>query len=131
MREVSFSADAQATEDVNNSTGLSASEYIAIGICSILLGLIYVASVLLFLHTRRRQNKSRNSSAEEGHSSVGHLGGEEGVIKNNPLLRHCHENGGYISDSASCCSGAEEGSETAAISDEGSCKLTQNVIIMF
>ena len=85
-------------------------------ICSILLGLIYVASLLLFLHTRRRQGKIKDS-IQKRYSPVVHLA-KEGIVNNYPLLRHCHENGGYLSDSVSCCSETEEGSDIGAISEE-------------
>lgn len=45
-----------------------------------------------------------------------HLGEQEGVVKNNPLLRHCHENSGYVSDN-SCCS-EDDDEEIAALPEE-------------
>lgn len=56
VKEVSFSADAQAANSAAGS-GLSSTEYAAIAACSVLLGLIYVSSVLLYLHLRRRKAK--------------------------------------------------------------------------
>ncbi|KAK5648580.1 hypothetical protein RI129_003472 [Pyrocoelia pectoralis] len=82
VSEVVFSADAQASEDVNNNR-LSVSEYIAIGVCSILLGLIYVASVFLYLHIRKQ--KKGSGKGKNKHDNAG-VGVEEGIIKSNPLL---------------------------------------------
>ncbi|KAK4884453.1 hypothetical protein RN001_000724 [Aquatica leii] len=83
VSEVVFSAGAQASEDTSNSR-LSVTEYIAIGICSILLGLIYVASVFLYLHIRKRKKGSRQDQKSRDNQSLAAV--EEGVIKNNPLL---------------------------------------------
>ncbi|KAF5275237.1 hypothetical protein FQR65_LT04271 [Abscondita terminalis] len=83
VSEVVFSADAQASEDTNSSR-LSVTEYIAIGVCSILLGLIYVASVFLYLHIRKRKKDSKlDKNPRDGQNLAA---AEEGVIKNNPLL---------------------------------------------
>lgn len=128
---MSFSADAHATDHNNSSSSLSASEYVAIAICSVLLGLMYIASVLLYLHARR-QNSKNPSERNDDHQSSGQLV-EEGVIKNNPLLRHCHDNVGYITDSGppSCCSDTEDGcsdDNQHDVSDDNSiCKPTQKV----
>ncbi|KAB0799787.1 hypothetical protein PPYR_07667 [Photinus pyralis] len=83
VSEVVFSADAQASEDSSNSR-LSVTEYIAIGVCSILLGLIYVASVFLYLHIRRQRKGAGNSKNQGNHPGVTPV--EEGIIKSNPLL---------------------------------------------
>lgn len=96
-----FSPDAQATGVSQN--GLSVTEYIAIGICSILLGLIYVASVFLYLHLRRRRKKTdENKDAERRDEQ--NIAAEEGIIKNNPLLglgRHFNGPDNSYSDSGS------------------------------
>lgn len=68
-------------ETTTNST-LSVTEYVAIGICSILLGLIYVASVFLYLHLRKKKTNSRSSRR----SSRSIRDNEEGIVKSNPLL---------------------------------------------
>lgn len=114
VKEVSFSTDAHAVSN-SASSGLSTAEYSALAVCSVLLGLIYVSSVLLYLHMRRR--KGRELQEEDRVGGGGHLGAEEGIIKNNPLLRHCHENSGYISDN-SCCSGQDDDDEIAALPDD-------------
>ena len=64
------------------SQGLSATEYTAIGLSSVILALIYVASVSLYLHSRRAKWKS----IEEANITLdgGRDGG--GLVKSNPLL---------------------------------------------
>lgn len=59
VTEVSFQSETHATA-ATTTVGLTTKEYIAIAICSLLLGLIYVASVFLYLHVKKR--KSRNST---------------------------------------------------------------------
>ncbi|XP_051164477.1 uncharacterized protein LOC127283561 isoform X2 [Leptopilina boulardi] len=91
VREVTFSSN------FNKSQGLSTIEYTAIGISSILLALIYVASVSLYLHSR----KSRRKSLETPEVII--TSGRDGVglVKNNPLLaasRH-FENDSALSES--------------------------------
>lgn len=96
MSEVVFSPDARSTE--TSGDGLSVSEYVAIGISSVLLGLIYVASVFLYLHLRKRKKEKKPAGENKSLASV-----EEGVVKNNPLLglgRHFNIPEQY-SDSAS------------------------------
>lgn len=96
------------------SSGLTVSEYVAIGISSLILGLIYVASVFLYLHMKkRRKTASEDSSSvkrikglkkKDGTSitehdiirinnehvkTIANAMGEEnglGVVKKNPLL---------------------------------------------
>lgn len=68
--------------DNESSSGLSVSEYVAIGICSVLLGLIYVASVFLYLHIRRRRKEVDKTNERNDKQGLA----EEGVVKNNPLL---------------------------------------------
>lgn len=52
--------------------------------CSVLLGLIYVASVFLYLHLRRRRRDGEKE--EDRRDPQAMASAEEGVIKNNPLL---------------------------------------------
>ncbi|PNF40190.1 hypothetical protein B7P43_G08276, partial [Cryptotermes secundus] len=125
VREWSFGADVHST--VGDGRGLSVTEYIAIGVCSILLGLIYVASVFLYLHVRRRRREKLRDhhNGQPVHLSVP----EEGVVKNNPLLsskRHPLETGSYLSDSASCCSETDAVSDIAPTSDDSN-RMPQNV----
>lgn len=83
ISEVIFSADAQSS-DPSDTNGLSMSEIVAIGICSVLLGLIYVASVFLYLHIRRK--RKYNDSKMEIRDNHNISNAEEGIIKSNPLL---------------------------------------------
>ncbi|XP_065168364.1 uncharacterized protein [Atheta coriaria] len=80
VSEVVFAPD--TTTDNESSSGLSVSEYVAIGICSVLLGLIYVASVFLYLHIRRRRKEVDKTNERNDNQGLA----EEGVVKNNPLL---------------------------------------------
>ncbi|XP_019881565.2 uncharacterized protein LOC109609353 [Aethina tumida] len=82
VSEVAFFPDAHAASN-SESSHLSLSEYVAIGICSILLGLIYVASVFLYLHLKKR-HASKNDVIDPDSQSL--AAAEEGVVKNNPLL---------------------------------------------
>lgn len=68
----------------SNSDHLSVSEYVAIGICSVLLGLIYVASVFFYLHLKKRNSSSNEKKSTVNNKSL--TAAEEGIIKNNPLL---------------------------------------------
>lgn len=73
---MAFATDVQSSQD--SGSGLSVSEYVAIGVCSILLGLIYVASVFLYLHTRKKKQKeTKQKDGEAAHLTVG----EEGQSK--------------------------------------------------
>jgi hypothetical protein len=125
VREWPFAADAHAADGYGR--GLSVTEYIAIGVCSILLGLIYVASVFLYLHVRRRR---RVKQRDHCNGQPVHLAGpEDGVVKSNPLLstkRHPLETGSYLSDSASCCSETDAVSDIAPTSDDSN-RVPQNV----
>ncbi|KYB26200.1 uncharacterized protein sha isoform X1 [Tribolium castaneum] len=79
VSEVAFSTDAHSSSE--NSNRLSVSEYVAIGTCSVLLGLIYVASVFLYVHLKKRNKDTSRKSEDKNLTSA-----EEGVVKNNPLL---------------------------------------------
>lgn len=74
--EVMFASTSQVSQ------GLSATEYTAIGLSSVILALIYVASVSLYLHSR----KAKKKSIEEANVTMdgGRDGG--GLVKSNPLL---------------------------------------------
>nr|XP_026492556.1 uncharacterized protein LOC113398161 [Vanessa tameamea]XP_026492564.1 uncharacterized protein LOC113398161 [Vanessa tameamea] len=145
ITEVQFAPNAQ-TSDGSGSSGLSVTEYIVIGISSLLLGLIYVASVFLYLHIKKR----RKASAEEGNlkklkglkkdvlSITEHdiirisnergqilpnsMGQDEGVIKKNPLLnaglgnRQFHDNKRFSSD----LSDSEDFADSSLHSEENS-----------
>ncbi|XP_019767405.2 uncharacterized protein LOC109542571 [Dendroctonus ponderosae] len=87
VTEVAFSLDAHSGSEKDS---LSVSEYVAIGICSVLLGLIYVASIFLYLHLKKR-NSLKNSQTDRKNQNIVTV--EEGVVKNNPLLSLTHHFG--------------------------------------
>lgn len=64
------------------SQGLSTTEYTAIGLSSVILALIYVASVSLYLHSK----KSKRKIVEEPEISLTPGREVSGLVKNNPLL---------------------------------------------
>lgn len=147
VTEVSFQSESTSST-LASMDGLSAKEYILIAVCSLILGLIYVASVFLYIHVKRykarvstngndndglqrkseyqqndevtfgngfnRSSYDRSSGSITGgglperhknlnrNISLNGLGNEEqGVIKNNPLLKHypnLSDNSGFISD---------------------------------
>lgn len=66
--------------------GLSSSEYTAIGVSSVLLALIYIASVSLYLHSRKTRRKDNEEhSVEVGNCTVD-VQEAPGLVKCNPLL---------------------------------------------
>ncbi|XP_072942466.1 uncharacterized protein [Epargyreus clarus] len=145
ITEVQFAPDAQ-TSGASNTSGLTVTEYIAIGISSLLLGLIYVASVFLYLHIRKRRRmaseegtvrrikkiKKKDGTAiterdiirinNERVQSLPSIGQDDGVIKKNPLLtvgRQFHESKtSFPSDSGSNMSDSEDFAESSARSEE-------------
>lgn len=130
VREWSFAADTHNAD--GDGRGLSVTEYIAIGVCSILLGLIYVASVFLYLHVRRRRRGDKHRDRRNG-QPVHLSGADEGVVKSNPLLatkRHPLEAGSYLSDSGSCCSDSDAVSDVVPMSDDNN-RIAQNVSTHF
>lgn len=105
VKEVTFSED---THPHSQSMG---SSYIIIATSSVLLGLIYIVSVLLYLQGKKKKSKyigNNNSSLAVA---------EEGIVKNNPLLKHCHDNIAYLSDPPSG-SDSEEENEIGSASDD-------------
>lgn len=115
VREVLFSVDSQLQ---GQSMG---SSYIIIAVCSVLLGLIYITSVLLYLQEKKKKTKYLESSNTQLNVA------EEGVIKNNPLLKHCHDNIAYLTDTAPSCSDSDDSSEIAPTSDDSVFKISHNV----
>ncbi|XP_041985033.1 uncharacterized protein LOC121737422 [Aricia agestis] len=116
ITEVQFTPNAQTS--VASSSGLSVAEYVAIGISSLLLGLIYVASVFLYLHIKKRRQAVTEANNKRilknlkgnGGSPIterdiiritnerailpNSMGQDDGVIKKNPLLtvgRHLYD----------------------------------------
>lgn len=53
-----LSKDVPLTEGYNE--GLSLREYVAIGLCSLFLAVVYVASIFLYLHWRNQRRKKTN-----------------------------------------------------------------------
>ncbi|XP_061397474.1 uncharacterized protein LOC133333160, partial [Musca vetustissima] len=58
VSEVLFQSEATTTLAAT-SDGMSTKEYIVIGVCSLLLGLIYVSSVFLYLHMKKRKGREQ------------------------------------------------------------------------
>lgn len=77
-------SNTQTSKD--DSSSMTVSEYVAIGICSVLLGLIYIASVFLYLHIRKRNRTKSTLELSENINQDPISLSEEGIIKNNPLL---------------------------------------------
>ncbi|XP_050294356.1 uncharacterized protein LOC126734690 [Anthonomus grandis grandis] len=86
ITEVLFSLEAHSATE-SSEEGLSVTEYVAIAICSVLLGLIYVASIFLYLHLKKK-NSAKDSV--KGRDSDSIIAVEEGIVKNNPLLGLSH-----------------------------------------
>jgi hypothetical protein len=55
VTEVMFASETQIDEQTG---GLSTKEYIVIAICSLCLGLIYITSVFLYIHIKKKKNPS-------------------------------------------------------------------------
>lgn len=109
MHEVLFSAESALDSSAN---GLSVSEYVAIGICSVLLGFIYVASVMLYLHIRKRRRGSSTSDDDSDKKNLSAI--EEGIVKSNPLLglgRHFSASDIGFVDSASSDTDVADGTK--------------------
>lgn len=63
VTEVSFSSETH----IDSQSGLSTKEYIVIAICSLCLGLIYIASVFLYIHMKKRK---RNSGDDDDSNTI-------------------------------------------------------------
>ncbi|XP_035435628.2 uncharacterized protein LOC118266327 [Spodoptera frugiperda] len=156
ITEVQFAPNAQ-TAGASSSNGLTVSEYVAIGISSLLLGLIYVASVFLFLHIRKRR---KAMSDEDGNRRLKGLikkdGSiiterdivrvnneriqnlpntmcqDDGIIKKNPLLnisRQLHDNKNFTSDSGSNVSDSDDFGDSARSDDNSYNNQTTSAVI--
>ncbi|CAH0401265.1 unnamed protein product [Chilo suppressalis] len=90
VTEVQFASNAQTLE-ASNTSGLSVTEYVAIGLSSLLLGLIYVASVFLYLHIRKR----RKAGSDEDSSSTKRIKGlkkkDGSIITERDIVRVTNE----------------------------------------
>lgn len=88
IKEVSFSSDIPIQQ------GLTSAEYTAIGVSSVILALIYVASVSLYLHSRKSRRKASDKNDETESGQHGFDGVNvcpsdnegQGQVKSNPLL---------------------------------------------
>ncbi|XP_055620386.1 uncharacterized protein LOC129764862 [Toxorhynchites rutilus septentrionalis] len=60
VTEVSFSSE---NHHIDSESGLSTKEYIVIAICSLCLGLIYIASVFLYIHMKKRKRNTDDDDA--------------------------------------------------------------------
>ncbi|KAI8420155.1 hypothetical protein MSG28_008726 [Choristoneura fumiferana] len=145
VTEVQFAPNAQ-TSQATTTSGLSVTEYVAIGISSLLLGLIYVASVFLYLHIRKRKKVGSEDSSrrlkslknkdgsiiterdivrinnERVPSLPSSLDLDDGLIKNNPLMglsRQFHQiKHSFPSDSGSTLSDSEDFADGSVRSDD-------------
>lgn len=59
MSEVLFQSETTSIL-ATNGEGTSTKEYIVISICTLLLGLIYITSVLFYLHVKKRKLRNEN-----------------------------------------------------------------------
>ncbi|XP_072385918.1 uncharacterized protein sha [Diabrotica undecimpunctata] len=106
VSEVAFVIDQNITKETTSSEALTVTEYVAIGICSLLLGFIYVASVFLYLHLKKK--KANSVDSRRNSKSVRDI--EEGVIKNNPLLSMSSH---FLPGDAGCSDTNSSDNETA------------------
>ena len=81
IREVSFSLNTR-----NNSKNLSNSEYTAMGCLSVLLAIIYLASISFYLYGRRLRKKPSYNETENGIIVNDNNKDNPGLMKSNPLL---------------------------------------------
>ncbi|XP_028030780.1 uncharacterized protein LOC114243469 [Bombyx mandarina] len=139
VSEVQFAPNAHES-DATTTSGLSISEYVAIGISSLLLGLIYIASVLFFLHIRKRRKTSSEDKRRQGsnkkdglpiterdiirinnermQSLPNAMRQDDGMIKKNPLLSNTYtDHKGFISD-ASNISDSDDFGDSSVMSDD-------------
>ncbi|CAG5049315.1 unnamed protein product [Parnassius apollo] len=148
ITEVQFAPNAQ-TSGASSTSGLTVTEYIVIGISSLLLGLIYVASVFLYLHIRKRRktasdkNNTRKTkvlknkdgkiitehdiiriSNERIHTLPNVLGQDDGIVKKNPLLSRQYQDSktGFTSDSGSNMSDSDDFAGSSSRSEDNVCK---------
>lgn len=64
INEVAFIPDANLEAEILDGNHMSTAEYVTITICSILIGLIYVASVFFYLHLRKKNKSVHNEKGE-------------------------------------------------------------------
>jgi hypothetical protein len=133
-------------------------EYVAIGISSLLLGLIYVASVFLYLHIRKRRKaasdeggtkrlkglKKKDGSIiterdiirinnERVQPSANSMVQDDTIVKKNPLLnigRQFHDSKNFPSDSGSNLSDSEDFPDHSVLSDDNNLYNVRNMQII-
>lgn len=67
-----FSPDVRSE---SNSGGLSVREYVAIGLCSLFLAIVYVASIIFYMHRRAKKEKKTNLRKRgDAHITLGEEG---------------------------------------------------------
>ncbi|XP_062132162.1 uncharacterized protein LOC133842886 isoform X2 [Drosophila sulfurigaster albostrigata] len=76
-----FFQPANSTTLASTSDGMTMREYVVIGICSLLLGLIYVASVFLYLFMKKRKRSGRHNSRH----SLDNIGNDINYPKNDQV----------------------------------------------
>lgn len=127
---------------------MTVTEYVVIGISSLLLGLIYVASVFLYLHIRKRRKAASDTSARklkglkgkdgkiterdiirinnERIQTISNVLDDDGIIKKNPLLSRQYESKSFPSDSSNVSDSEDFGSSSR--SDDNVCKVSDNFL---
>lgn len=63
VTEISFQSDSTATLAATFES-MHTKEYIVIGVCSLILGLIYVATVFLYIHIKKNKNTVKSESSK-------------------------------------------------------------------
>ncbi|CAK1584547.1 unnamed protein product [Parnassius mnemosyne] len=155
ITEVQFAPNAQ-TSGASSTSGLTVTEYVIIGISSLILGLIYVASVFLYLHIRKRRKTASDKSStrktkvlknkdgkiiterdivrisnERIHTLPNVLGQDDGIIKKNPLLSRQYQDNktGFPSDSGSNMSDSDDFVGSSRSEDNVCKKQTTSAIV--
>ncbi|XP_070496558.1 uncharacterized protein sha [Chironomus tepperi] len=124
ITEVQFSS-----ESTSEKEAFSSNEYIIIAISSFCLGIMYIASVFLYIYLKKKKDRPATSNSEnndknftrgvnidlESHSSNYHRNSslstsidfldnpEANIIKSNPLMKHFlsfNENSAFVNDSS-------------------------------
>ncbi|KAL9699084.1 hypothetical protein quinque_002525 [Culex quinquefasciatus] len=66
VTEVSFSSETH----IDHQSGLSTKEYVVIAICSLCLGLIYIASVFLYIHMKKRKRTGSDGDDDDDANTI-------------------------------------------------------------
>lgn len=86
MTEVSFQSEATLSSIVSTE-GLTAKEYILIAVCSLILGLIYVASVFLYIHVKRYKNRL-STLGQDAEADGGNAAGKTSEYGQNDQVKY-------------------------------------------